>query len=67
MAVYPFPVCEYAAIHYIDGRRLENISNHIERRRQLIRKLKWNKIKQNERSLNKRLEKNRKNKNEKIK
>ena len=40
MAVYPFPVCEYAAIHYIDGRRLENISNYIERRRQLIRKIK---------------------------
>ena len=43
MAVYPFPVCEYAAIHYIDGRRLENISNYIEQRRPKIREIKMKK------------------------
>ena len=26
----PFPVCEYAANHYREGRRLWNISNYIE-------------------------------------
>ena len=26
MSVIPFPVCEYAAIHYKDGRRLEGPS-----------------------------------------
>ena len=25
MSVIPFPVCEYAAIHYKDGRRLEEM------------------------------------------
>ena len=47
MAVFPFPVCEFAAIHYKDGRRLENTSNYTERRRPRMRKnkTKWNKIK----------------------
>ena len=31
--VIPFPACEYATIPYKDGRRLENLSNYIERRR----------------------------------
>ena len=30
MLVIPFPVCEYAANHYREGRRLWNISNYIE-------------------------------------
>ena len=25
MSLIPFPVCEYAAIHYKDGRRLEKL------------------------------------------
>ena len=25
MTIIPFPVCEYAAIHYKDGRRLEKL------------------------------------------
>ena len=29
MSVIPFPVCEYAANHCREGRRLENISNYI--------------------------------------
>ena len=57
MAVYPFPACEYAAIYHTDGRQLENISNSLEQRGQLLRKLKWNEIKQNERSLNRKNEK----------
>ena len=43
MLVIPFPVCEYAAINYKDGRRLEKCSNYIERRRLRI---KWNRIKE---------------------
>ena len=30
MLVIPFPVCEYAANHCREGRRLGNISNYIE-------------------------------------
>ena len=37
MSVILFPVCEYAAIHYKDGRRLENFSNYIEERRLRIK------------------------------
>ena len=33
MSVIPFPVFEYAANHYREGRRLGNISNYIEGRR----------------------------------
>ena len=33
MSVIPFPVCEYAANHCREGRRLGNISNYIEGRR----------------------------------
>ena len=33
MLVIPFPACEYATIHYKDGRRLENLSNYIELKR----------------------------------
>ena len=32
MSVIPFPVCEYAANHCREGRRLGNISNYIEGR-----------------------------------
>ena len=39
MSVIPFPVCEYAANHCRDGRRLENISNYIQGR-QLKNKMK---------------------------
>ena len=39
MAVFPFPVCEFAANHYKDGRRLENTSNNIEENR-----IEWNKM-----------------------
>ena len=35
--VIPFPVCEYAAISYKKGRRLENFSNYIEQRRLRIK------------------------------
>ena len=37
MSVIPFPVCEYAAIHYKDEGRLENFSNYIEERRLRIK------------------------------
>ena len=30
MSVVPFPVCEHAANHCKEGRRLENTSNYIE-------------------------------------
>ena len=29
MSVIPFPVCEYAAIHYKDGRRLEKLARAV--------------------------------------
>ena len=53
MSIIPFPVCEYAAIHYIDERQLENISYFIDRRRPIIRKIEMKQNKQNERSFNK--------------
>ena len=33
MCVISSPVCEYAAIHYKDGRLLDNFSNYSDRRR----------------------------------
>ena len=45
MFLIPFPVCEYAAIHYKDGRRLDKLQNHIEGRQ--LKKKKWNSIKWN--------------------
>ena len=39
LSVIPFPVCEYAANYWREGRRLENISNFTEGRQLKIIKL----------------------------